>query len=132
MKTELQPADAVLEPELRELCYDTSAVDRVKLAQKFQRWVDQLTQSAMITDPDLVPVVPAPKVPRGFILVNLSKDERDELRELARQCGYNLSGLIQSGIRLIKHSTKERVEHARLMGVHPMNAGMLMHGRVEN
>ena len=39
-----------------------------------------------------------PKIPRGFIMVNLSAREQKELRSLARQNGMDLRGLIRYAI----------------------------------
>lgn len=119
MKPEVTKADAVLEPELRELVFDQDAVQRAKTAEKFMRWADQLTQSVIITNPDLVVMVPPPKVPRGFFLVNVSKHNLAEMRECARQCGVELRSMMYWAVIHVKSELQNKIKLAEQLGVKP-------------
>lgn len=119
MNPNVPPADAVLEPELRELVFDLDAAQRAKTAEKFMRWADQLTQSVIVTNPDLIVLAPPPKVPRGFVLVNLAQWQQDEFRQLARECGVNLRDVLRWAIIHTRCKLKERIKLAETLGVHP-------------
>jgi hypothetical protein len=112
-------ADAVLEPELRELCGELTPKQRMMTAEKFLRWVNQLTSSVQISNPELVKPLPPPKVPRGFFLVNCSEGQQEEMRRLARKCGDDLRGLINWAMIVVQCSLRERIRVAELAGVNP-------------
>ena len=114
--TKLPKHDAAMEPELRELCDHLNARDRVKAAKKFQRWVDQLTKSAIIMEPGLVPLIPPPKVPRGFFLVNLASYRRKEMQALARSQGVTVPMMMQWAMSSIENEMKERARVAEMSG----------------
>jgi len=111
----------VLEDEVREICGDLSAKERLEVAEKFARWADQLFESAAQMNPDLAKSysAPVPKVPRGFFLVNLAKWQENDLRKLARDCGVELRGALGWAITTVKINLRERVKLAKLLGVHP-------------
>lgn len=132
MKTKPKPADAVLEPELRELCGELSPEQRMKTAEKFLRWVDQLTHSVSITNPGLVKVLPPPKVPRGFFLVNLAKWMQDRLRQAAYECGCVPRDVITLAVRGAVWELEEKVRVARLAGVSPRDCWGLAEGSDRN
>lgn len=128
MKSKSDLADAVLEPELRELVFDQDAARRAKTAEKFMRWANQLTESVMISDPALIPQLPPPKVPRGFFLLCLAKWEQDELRDLARKCGLDLRSVIGYAIRQSKLDLLELERLKRQTGMEPHTALMMASG----
>jgi hypothetical protein len=132
MKAQLNQADAMLEPELRELCGELTPEQRNKTAKKFARWVDQLLASAALTHPELVATKPPPDVPRGFILVNLAKWQQDDLRELARECGADLRGVLGWAITTVKMELREKIRIAKLLGVDPKACWRLCHGDEKN
>ena len=131
MKT-LHESDGILEPELFDLCGELSATERVKAAQKFMRWADQLTDSAMLLDLALVPMVPSPKVPRGFLLVNYAKWQQDQLRALAHECGYNLSTVLRWALTKVQHELQEKIHVARKAGIAPRECWKLIEGNTRN
>ena len=47
------------------------------------------------------------KIPRGFVMVNLSTDEQKELRELARLAGYDLRGALRSALSDLRQTLKQ-------------------------
>jgi hypothetical protein len=132
MKTPVEQRDAVLEPELRELCCETDAIQRAKLAQKFMRWADQLTDSVAVTDPELIPMVPPPKVPRGFFLINLALWRREKIEALAKECGYDLRSVIGWAITQTREKLESQRDLARLLGVHPQDCRRLTYGNPKN
>jgi hypothetical protein len=111
--------DAVLEPELRELCGELDAIQRAKTAEKFMRWANQLTESVVLMDPHLIPRLAPPKVPRGFFLLNLTKWEQDELKAVARAFGTELRHLLRWGVAHVKVELEEKRRLARIAGVAP-------------
>ena len=115
-------ADALLAPELREQCRGLSAREREKLARKYQKWVNQLTESAIALDPDTVPLVPRPKVPRGFFLVNMSRDQREEWKAiLRRRPGVYLPMVLQWAIHRTIMRMREQAALMDLTGVQSCN-----------
>ncbi|MBE0544005.1 MAG: hypothetical protein IH623_21895 [Verrucomicrobia bacterium] len=110
-------ADAVIEPELRELCGELTAAERMKTAEKFLRWVDQLTHSVSISNPGLLKVLPPPKVPRGFFLLNLAKDMQDRLRQAAHECGCVPRDVLYAAATSAVWELEEKVRVARLAGM---------------
>ena len=119
MKAAVKKADAVLEPELRELCDQLNGAQRRKTAEKFARWANQLVESVMVMEPGAIPLLPPPKVPRGFFLVNLPRSDQKELRALAREAGVPLNVVIRWAITRTRMELKERQRAARLLGVRP-------------
>lgn len=133
MKAKALPkADAILDPELRELCDHLDARARVKTAKKFQRWADHLTKSAMQLEPGIVPLIPPPKVPRGFFLVNISRREQEELRALARANHMPLRSAMKFAVLQEKRDLQERLRVAKLAGVSPHRCWELIDGNPRN
>jgi hypothetical protein len=126
--------NAVLEDELREVAADFSAKKRLEMSETLARWADQLFESAMQINPKIVKPLPAPKVPRGFFLVNLAQWQQDDLREIGKQCsnGSSLQSLISWGITKVKVDLRERLKFAKLMGVKPQECWRFIDGRAEN
>lgn len=119
MKANVSSADAVLEPELRELVFDQDAAQRAKSAEKFMRWADQLTESVIIIDPDLVVMVPPPKVSRGFVKVQLAQWAQDDLRDAARECGLDLRAVLRWAFFRVRQDLDEKIKLAKELGIHP-------------
>lgn len=117
MKNQIKAADAVLEPELRELCGELSPEQRMRTAEKFLRWADQLTESVGMSKPDLVKPLPPPAVPRGFFLVNCAEWQQEEMRQLAHAVGANLRDLMGWAMVRVRCELRRRVELAALLGV---------------
>jgi hypothetical protein len=128
----ISPEDSVLEPELRELCGELTAIERAKTAEKFMRWADQLTRSAVLMDRDLVTRVPQPAVPRGFFLVNLAKWQREKLQRLARATGVDLRAVLNWALTKTRIELEERIRIAELAGVHPRECWKLIAGNNRN
>ena len=124
--------DTVLEPALRARTANLNAAERVQLAQVLARWADQLAESAMLIDPDLVPMIPPPKVPRGFFLVNLSRRNQDNLRKLARANGVEFRTVMRWAITRTRMELEEKIRLAKLMGVAPRACWSLTEGCKEN
>lgn len=129
---DLPPADVGLEPELLELCSGMRAGDRAKTAEKFMRWVNQLTQSVGVLDPDLVPLVEPPQVPRGFFLLNLANWQQNQLRRLARECKVPLRSVLNWGIAHAQTMLESKIKVARLLGVAPSKCWTLTTGDERN
>lgn len=132
MKAPLKQSDAVLEPELRELCGELDAIQRAKTAEKFMRWADQLTESAMRMDPKLIPLVPPPKVPRGFILVNLAKWREEKIRALAKEFGCDLRSVLGWAITTTWMDLEEKLKIARMVGISPRACWRFVEGNEKN
>ncbi len=112
-----QDANTVLEPELLAQAAEMSARERVGRAVMFQRWADQLIKSAMLMEPNSVPVLPEPKVPRGFFLVNLAGYRRKELHALARRCGVTVPMILQWAINATEIELCERAALVEMTGI---------------
>ena len=122
MKATLEEALEVLEPELRGICGGLNAAQRMDLAEKFLRWTDQLTYSVGIADPKLLRVLPPPRVPRGFFLVNLDAWSQTELRRMARACGFSLRGMVNWAVTRVGVELREKIRVAKLLGINPKAA----------
>ena len=132
MKPTMKECDAVLEPELRELCGELNAIERARAAEKFMRWADQLTRSVVMMDPQLIPRVPPPQVPRGFFLLNLRKRQQAELRTLAHECDCDLRTMLHWAITTVRVRLEEHLRVARLCGVKPHECWKFTEGREQN
>jgi hypothetical protein len=124
--------NAVLEPELRELCGDLDAVERARTAEKFMRWADQLTESAMRMQPGIIPMVPPPKVPRGFFLLNLRASEQNRLRALAQASGCELRNLLRWAITTVELQMEDRARVATALGIEPHQTWRFINGNPKN
>ena len=126
------PPRAVLEPELRELCDGLDAIQRCQTAEKFMRWANQLSESAMVMKPGIIPLVPPPKVSRGFFLVNLAQWQKDELKVLARDCGVDVRCVIGWAISKTKMQLEEKTRIALLAGIHRSDCWRFIAGNPKN
>lgn len=116
-----------------EQCRGLSAREREKLARKYQKWVNQLTESAIALDPETVPRVPPPKVPRGFFLVNMSRYQRAEWKALLRRTpGMYLPMVLQWAIHTTIIRARERVNLAELTGISPHDCYKFIGGSPRN
>ena len=122
----------VLEDDLRDICGDMSVAQRCKAARKFQRWAEQLVESAKQMDPKLAVPQPSRKVPRGFFLVNLAKWRQDDLRKLARECGVPLRNVIEWALRQTQMELQEKLKVAQLTGVKPYLCWRFIEGNASN
>lgn len=130
MKHQSVDVDAVLEPELRELCGELSAIERAQAAEKFLRWADQLTLSAMQMG-IVLPVKPE-KVSRGFVAVNLSAWQQSELRKMARRCGWSLRGVLRWGVLSAMGMLEDHLRVAKLANVSPKFCSGFIEGNTMN
>ena len=126
MKSRIKPeeianssANLLLDPDIREIVGHLNAKQRLAVIEKFVRWSEQLYESALLMNPKIVEPKPAPKIPPGFFLLNLSKWQQDELRELAKECGVNLRTAINMGVISTQVKLRKEVEIARKMGIKP-------------
>jgi|HubBroStandDraft_3_1064219.scaffolds.fasta_scaffold246221_2 hypothetical protein len=62
---------------------------------------------------------PAPKIPRGFVLINLSEWEKKELRDLARESGMELRTALKHALIDVRVELKDWARVKRLTGLKP-------------
>jgi hypothetical protein len=58
-----------------------------------------------------------PKIPKGFVLVNLSENEQEEMRRLARECGAELRGVLRCALINVRFQLKQMVEQKKKAGL---------------
>ena len=107
---ELDAIKAILEPELLQIAAGWSAAKRLAVAKEFQRWAHQLNESAGVVNPP-------PKISKGFVMVNLDTWQQKELRELARESGQELRGMLRHALTLVYEQLKETVRVKRVTGL---------------
>ena len=66
-----------------------------------------------------------PKIPKGFVLVNLSTWEQEELRSLARECGIKLSDAFRWALFSTRQQLKEDAEIKRKTGRSKRDLGLV-------
>ena len=76
-----------------------------------------MTESAIRMEPGIVPLIPPPKVPRGFILINLSGWDQDKLRSLAQENGVELRSVLRWAITQTRTLLDEKIQVAKLAGI---------------
>jgi len=103
-------ANSQLEPELLEIAAAWSAKKRLAVAKKFLRWSSQLKASTPGENR-------APKIPRGYVLVNLSSWEQKDMRNLARECGYDLRSVLRWALNDIRSLLKAKVDIKQKTGM---------------
>ena len=57
-----------------------------------------------------------PKIPKGFVLINLSATEEKQLRDLCRECEGQLRTVLKYAVRQVKGKLEEWVRIKRLTG----------------
>ena len=124
-------ANDFLEDELREVAANWDVDKRMDLSKTFARWADQLYESAMIMNPQ-IKLPEAPKIPRGFFLVNLAKWREKELRKLAKENEVPLRGIIRWAINKASFELKERLDFSKLAGVKVSECWRFINGKQEN
>lgn len=60
-----------------------------------------------------------PRIPKGFVLVNLKGWEQAELRDLAKQCGVDLRTVFAWALTRTRESLVECAEIKRKTGIAP-------------
>jgi len=57
-----------------------------------------------------------PKIPKGFIMVNLSEQKKRELRDLALETGWELRGVLRIAVMNMYRELKEAARVQRITG----------------
>jgi hypothetical protein len=113
-------ADDCLDPEIKDIVSRCSVKTRLMMAEDMIRHAHQIQQSvAIMTGKPLATPGNAPKIPKGFVLVNLSTREQKELRDLARECRFDLRGALRNALFWLREDLKERAKFIRTTGEHP-------------
>ena len=111
-------ADDCLDPEIKDIVSRCSVKTRLMMAEDMIRHAHQIQQSvAIMTGKPLATPGNAPKIPKGFVLVNLSTWEQKELRGLARECGIELRCALKYALFQMSQDLKEQVRIKRLTGL---------------
>jgi hypothetical protein len=68
-----------------------------------------------------------PKIPRGFVLVNLSTWQQEEMRNLARESGQQLRSVLRQSLTDVLSRLKDHVRVQRLTGLKPWDQRRLFY-----
>ena len=59
----------------------------------------------------------APKIPKGFVMINLDAHSQQELRNLAKECGYELRNVLRWALFDIRQRLEEELKLRRRTGM---------------
>ena len=74
-----------------------------------------------------------PKIPRGFVLVNMSTWQQEEMRALARESGQELRSVLRQALNDVLSRLKDHVCIQRITGLTPSDRCRLFYpGSIQN
>lgn len=90
-----------------------SAAKRAELIQVIQDALAEVQPGAIRNGQNAA----VPKIPKGFVLINLSESEKRELQKLVRESGMELRGALRNALFYLRERAKNAARIKRLTGM---------------
>ena len=125
---------SILNPSLRETCATMSENEIRRLHVALEQDVEELRDYFATIDGRRGSRMPVsdPKIPKGFVMVNMREDEKKELARQAKNAGITLRAALKWALWNVRGHVAESARTRKITGMSPMEQSEFFNGRHNN